>query len=101
PCPREPYALSLHDALPISDRSESRSRTCEAVTTWSSRHARPLAGKRRRPWTATTERPARWTAFARPSDRLASTLLDVSESVMEQDRKSTRLNSSHVAISYA
>ena len=70
----------------VMDRSVSRSRTCAAVTTWSSRQARPLAGNRRRPWTATTERAARCTALARSSDRLARTPrpLAGSESVMQQ-----------------
>src|SRR5690625_1648895 len=37
----------------------------------------------------------------REDDVLSSVLLDLSQSVSLEDRKSTRLNSSHVAISYA
>src|SRR5207302_11033748 len=73
----EIYTLSLHDALPICSRrlsSGGRVRTCSAA---SSRTGRSTPSSSRRCFSATcTPRAAR-------------------------DRKSTRLNSSHVKISYA
>src|SRR5437868_14950263 len=68
----EIYTLSLHDALPISSA---------AVRSGSARRDRARAdGSRLSP------RPSRRTARPTRTDR---------------DRKSTRLNSSHVSISYA
>src|SRR5439155_23685785 len=71
----EIYTLSLHDALPISVRALAR-------------HARAPRNRRRRPRIALEG---------------ANELLDRRGDLGRHagDRKSTRLNSSHVAISYA
>src|SRR5690625_6629011 len=67
------YTLSLHDALPIctGPRGYVRSRPTSSL---------PSAG---------TTRPPTWSFPTEGSDEVG------------RDRKSTRLNSSHVAISYA
>src|SRR5439155_24511488 len=85
--PAELYALSLHDALPISVYlprfRQPRGRRCDRreKRRLLRRRARAADGRRRR------------TAPPRFSRVLRGTL--------QLDRKSTRLNSSHVAISYA
>src|SRR5204862_1202806 len=91
--PPEIYTLSLHDALPISLADEVvMVRTHEDV----------LAGQR-----IVGQRHADRLARAlddRPQRRMAGAVHhDVLELVGDdrQDRKSTRLNSSHVEISYA
>src|SRR5438067_8789217 len=72
------YTLSLHDALPISARDAAR-------------EFRPAPGQGLRT-------PRR--AIARsPATRCAGNAL--AGSLQRRDRKSTRLNSSHVSISYA
>src|SRR5699024_12708267 len=76
PATTELYTLSLHDALPISVVSCRTRRS-----TWSTRR-RPASA-----W-SWTPRPSSWTSCAMRGVQL-------------QDRKSTRLNSSHVSISYA
>src|SRR5207249_5818940 len=95
----EVYALSLHDALPISRRGGPTPRRCSAR---SSGNGEPMPrtirfhldencskaiaeGLRRRGVEVTTTPQAG--------------LLGATDE--EQDRKSTRLNSSHVSISYA
>src|SRR5436309_15729924 len=77
PATTEIYTLSLHDALPISSHSATRS---------SHNHHLELSYHRR-------TRRAR-SVF----QRLA---LPTAEHAARSDRKSTRLNSSHVKISYA
>src|SRR5690242_21060162 len=79
PAPTEIYTLSLHDALPISSTiiSGSWSRTRISAATFT---------RDRRPAPRATGAPAR-PATGRRS--------------LEKDRKSTRLNSSHMSISYA
>src|SRR5690606_40960877 len=78
PATAEIYTLSLHDALPISSALRPRARMTVGV-----RCAAPQS------WTlyvqATVSVPGQYYVAARPI----------------QDRKSTRLNSSHVKISYA
>src|SRR5690349_22222345 len=74
----EIYTLSLHDALPISSASSSRSST--GVTTRLS----PAATSG---FAAIAWRSSRRTMRIPPGGKI--------------DRKSTRLNSSHVEISYA
>src|SRR5439155_23810360 len=74
----EIYTLSLHDALPISRRDgECRSRWPSGTSTPASRGC--PSGRS-------------GNACRRPSNATANVV---------SDRKSTRLNSSHVAISYA
>src|SRR5690625_4005915 len=93
-----PYALSLHDALPIFARlvyaAESQgvnidAATRDALSTRVSEHVLP---------------PNDYVAFDHQLDawRLLDLPLDTEPAaVLSADRKSTRLNSSHVAISYA
>src|SRR5436309_8247578 len=69
----EIYTLSLHDALPISVRGRG------APSAWTRRSA---------PITTRKERPLSTNAGTTPKRPI-------------RDRKSTRLNSSHVKISYA
>src|SRR5437870_13368519 len=75
PATTEIYTLSLHDALPIWTRTWRRFPNCDRR----SRRTAPL--RRVTPPESTTAPPQL--------------------SIPEADRKSTRLNSSHVAISYA
>src|SRR5947209_13470489 len=76
PATTEIYTLSLHDALPI----------CGA------RRQGADAGLRER---RIEDRAARVLSHRRPAAALCARL------VLERDRKSTRLNSSHANISYA
>src|SRR3989442_5629148 len=73
----EIYTLSLHDALPISPGRRERLRCRRAFGRWQRGACRPARGSRSVP-------PAR-----------------AARSRARADRKSTRLNSSHVRISYA
>src|SRR3712207_7376971 len=79
----EIYTLSLHDALPISppcSRGAGWTRSC-----WTrSDSSDLLSGVGRR---------GRWAG--------AQQLVDVAPDLVDGDRKSTRLNSSHANISYA
>src|SRR5207253_8884320 len=84
------YTLSLHDALPISGampaarepaRSNEQRHRCEDAR-----------GTRQRPDGVGRERPEERRLVA-GEERM--------QQVQRRDRKSTRLNSSHVAISYA
>src|SRR5690606_41165832 len=83
PAPTDIYTLSLHDALPIYDRPRPRSA--------------PRA--RRRPGAARgglrDDESAAVGHTGRPRGAADG------RAAVEQDRKSTRLNSSHVKISYA
>src|SRR5690349_23573001 len=85
----ERYTLSLHDALPISRRGEQRE--AEPV------HAPALERARR---ARRQDRPLR-QALAQRLERLAGRRREVRGRRRGGDRKSTRLNSSHVEISYA
>src|SRR5690606_41385880 len=91
PAPSALYSLSLHDALPISsldppqvrDRAQRREQRARA-------HQRDVARER-----------VCIQAVVR-AHRLDESRLDRNEQQHEvEDRKSTRLNSSHVKISYA
>src|SRR5690349_24647511 len=73
PAPTEIYTLSLHDALPI----------CQSASTAA---AGSSSGK---------------TSRAQPSVANGETVHATERSSTTLDRKSTRLNSSHVEISYA
>src|SRR5688572_33213949 len=72
----EIYTLSLHDALPISGRDHGN----RAGGTLVRRRGRDSGGR---------------TVARRADDR------DARDAELRQDRKSTRLNSSHSQISYA
>src|SRR5690606_42033152 len=76
PATTEIYTLSLHDALPISH--------------WTCRPARPSAPMRRPSWASTVACASRLISVKACRGRAG-----------RPDRKSTRLNSSHVKISYA
>src|SRR5690606_41684283 len=86
----EIYTLSLHDALPISRRRVDLCRGRRDRGTDLRRH-----GRRRVPRT-----PADGRGRATGGDRSADPE-GGSGPLRDQDRKSTRLNSSHVKISYA
>src|SRR5690606_39908051 len=89
PASTTPYTLSLHDALPISTPIVR----CSA--SWASASARPSGSERGRTRYSLTAAKAGATngrmAPAGPFDSPSAAA----------DRKSTRLNSSHVKISYA
>src|SRR5439155_25696218 len=92
----EIYTLSLHDALPILP-STSDPATPDCPRGQLRPPPRPLRVQpARRPLADPGDHPAgRRAGYARPgADRPR-------RDVRRQDRKSTRLNSSHVAISYA
>src|SRR5947199_4431915 len=76
------YPLSLHDALPISRRRGE------------------LAGRGRSRW-ARRGGGAALSASAAPARRATPTARACRRSRSGEDRKSTRLNSSHLGISYA
>src|SRR5439155_25266630 len=84
PPPTEIYTLSLHDALPISTGPGDLQRR-EQSTTYGRRSPRSPALPYRHGTTA----------------RLPCEPADEDRCRRRPDRKSTRLNSSHVAISYA
>src|SRR5690606_41208048 len=87
PAPTPIYTLSLHDALPISGRScRRRNRTA------------PAGGPERR---ATTEWCVSWEVSVWVRGCLRRALYRGTRPRGYTDRKSTRLNSSHVKISYA
>src|SRR3989442_5890455 len=81
----EIYTLSLHDALPIS-----RGKGCRASRQSSTYTCGPQLQIDRIP-----------RALSRESRRTGDTGVRVCLLSLERDRKSTRLNSSHVRISYA
>src|SRR5690606_40240962 len=85
------YPLSLHDALPIF-RCEGPCRPLERRL-----RIRRLARPHSRRLAQAMESPL-WRAF---SDGRRDHRLDVARVATRLDRKSTRLNSSHVKISYA
>src|SRR5207249_7345515 len=87
------YTLSLHDALPIS-----RTRRCERNIANPVRklHGKDARGKSQRDETQNSHRRPVLRSIALPDG-----LPPPRGSREERDRKSTRLNSSHVSISYA
>src|SRR3712207_8789801 len=82
----EIYTLSLHDALPILDRRSRHSRPARTPAAGRRFHALSLRGSGR--WVGGRA----GTALRGGACRIA---------VPAEDRKSTRLNSSHANISYA
>src|SRR5262245_63790027 len=85
PPPTEIYTLSLHDALPISMAAFLEASGAPTAT---KAGRAPLAALR-------AQLHALADAFAAPTGR------SVAAMVAAADRKSTRLNSSHLGISYA
>src|SRR5699024_12506946 len=91
--------LSLHDALPIYSRPISAS-LIESGAQWETRVARVicftcLCRQTRTPFSNTHTHIGHYRSFRRQRNECKGSY-DVDE-----DRKSTRLNSSHVSISYA
>src|SRR5699024_12449409 len=86
--------LSLHDALPISRPRHRQTRR---------RQPRRRSDRRIRPRGGITVHPAPPTGRTRNGATAVTRVLIVEdeEAFAEPDRKSTRLNSSHVSISYA
>src|SRR5699024_12756022 len=82
--PPETYTLSLHDALPISSRCPDRSRSAS-----------------RRAPSPSSAGPASSSRYCPCASFLVPEVHHRHQTVPFQDRKSTRLNSSHVSISYA
>src|SRR5207253_10621986 len=95
------YALSLHDALPISDWACSPFLTLVRTPTKDCTH---LSREKPYPWAAELTVLESPCPDVSDPDRdfllKSSLLLSASASRCRKDRKSTRLNSSHVAISY-
>src|SRR5690349_23989737 len=85
PAPTDFYALSLHDALPI----------CHSTCAW----IEPPAGSSQ-PFDAANESMASKSA-SHPGPTRSLAIRRTASTVIHADRKSTRLNSSHVEISYA
>src|SRR5690606_41807633 len=93
PCaaPTELYTLSLHDALPISAVAQDQRDRPGRLHQWVLLRRPELLGHRWRP-------PARLSLLPHWAGRRD---VRVRPPRLDQDRKSTRLNSSHVKISYA
>src|SRR5205807_7065407 len=98
--PPAPSPLSLHDALPICDRRVQRQRAAAV------RHVSRPRGSGPRPRARTVEAGLLLRLVV--AGIAAATLLaspafafDNTEPLANKDRKSTRLNSSHLVISYA
>src|SRR5204862_6956006 len=90
------YPLSLHDALPISlDKIDRQVVAFKEKVTHRRQPVSPVRVPPRPPAPARTEEPERLRMKLRPMSQAEA----VSE--LQADRKSTRLNSSHVEISYA
>src|SRR2546430_13206128 len=83
----EIYTLSLHDALPISPQGPSSSR--------------PLRRRQRRPRAPRARQSSRVSSSLPPTPNRNLVKFPNEDSTTAQDRKSTRLNSSHSQISYA
>src|SRR5690606_40352405 len=90
--PPQRYALSLHDALPISPP------TTGSVASGSPHLSVQASSRVAGPGCPTTVEPLR---FGSPSRRRPLPVRHFLPGLCVQDRKSTRLNSSHVKISYA
>src|SRR5690606_41846424 len=94
----EIYTLSLHDALPISKtRERLRTRGGENVARKNGAEVIDFPAEDGR--TSATEEKAK--KIKTELTRLKKVFKDLPEDKRRIDRKSTRLNSSHVKISYA
>src|SRR5207253_8693709 len=99
PLSPEIYTLSLHDALPISLLAENRAveqnwKSVPAAVDWYTTQGWLLDQAGEQLFKESADLPK---SLQRVRARLRRGYLRT----MERDRKSTRLNSSHVAISYA
>src|SRR5207302_2515977 len=89
------YTLSLHDALPISYRGVGR--TAESTAVHAGIHKSP------RVWTRSGQSFGDDLALQRTATLCDTVTVEQLRAITQisSDRKSTRLNSSHVKISYA
>src|SRR5690606_40548565 len=96
PEPPEPHPLSLHDALPILGHAERSyvSELNEHRNAWA--HQKPISNEDAYRCADTATRLLE--AVGAPTQ--AQVTRDIAQELL-RDRKSTRLNSSHVKISYA
>src|SRR5690606_41718021 len=95
------FTLSLHDALPIYDPHLARGQVTPQLGPRQTR--RPHAPATSRPPSRRStrlQRAARWSSWV-TSTRVVPAFAFMANSSSITDRKSTRLNSSHVKISYA
>src|SRR5207253_7877149 len=95
PAATEVETLSLHDALPICRRDGERTQTETRMTEKSELPVLLVVED-----DEGLQRQLKW-AYEGYSVVCASDRAQAIEALRAQDRKSTRLNSSHVAISYA
>src|SRR2546426_4655920 len=95
PAPPEISPLPLHDALPIPPAARGERVACRRPVEAQVPEARHTADRRHQ--YRATERRATRVAAERDGDGPGKPRRDVAEG----DRKSTRLNSSHLVISYA
>src|SRR5690606_42052158 len=91
PAPTQIYTLSLHDALPISGITSVGVSASSAPPSFDACASSPSAGSS----------PASPEAAREPSPRPRRRSRRLRRRLRSPDRKSTRLNSSHVKISYA
>src|SRR5699024_12400615 len=96
----ESHSLSLHDALPISI-SGPAAKEAIAPSRLDSASAPPWAEAREGPCTAALNSAEAVTFMNDQPSPSRTREVMIPEVVPETDRKSTRLNSSHVSISYA
>src|SRR5690606_42082135 len=96
PPPPDRYSLSLHDALPIYSRYELARKLSPYAD--DPGDIEPLLNDLEREGWLSNERFAQSLLNRRAPRQGASRILN---ELRQQDRKSTRLNSSHVKISYA
>src|SRR5690606_41944069 len=98
--PNEPYPLSLHAALPISALDEAKANLAYAKAALVEAEANYQIGMnvRKANPAAISEQELNQRLGARDE---AAASVQQAEASIERDRKSTRLNSSHVKISYA
>src|SRR5207302_8680133 len=100
PAPPAAYPPSLHDALPISPASSSAAPapTSPATTTSPVNSAATATPS---PSGGAASATSAWTAYTTSPARAGPGLFPLEDRHKVLDRKSTRLNSSHVKISYA
>src|SRR5207249_11979253 len=91
PAPPDTYTLSLHDALPICLKRSQLSK----IT------ADPLTGQTTAVYQVEVQGVKNTTAIFTAYNNGIAVGLPVTTASSSGDRKSTRLNSSHVSISYA
>src|SRR5690606_40318262 len=91
----EIYTLSLHDALPILNEANIQHMLVKPFETIQTKLF-PIIDEFLAEWRTTVQQP-----FMRVRGVMTVRATRIHENASLQDRKSTRLNSSHVKISYA